>query len=95
MLAIAGAALEIVAGLAIATGIFTRSAALALFVVTAADIFYFHNFWDFQSAERSDQMLRALSELSIIGALLMLVAGARPPISDASDGTEEARIRKT
>ena len=93
-LAIAGAALEIVAGLAIATGIFTRSAALVLLVFTAASIYYFHNFWGLQNAERSDQVLGALSELSIMGALLILVAGTRPHASDASDDSAGAYVRR-
>ncbi len=93
-LAIAGAALEIVAGLAIATGIFTRSAALVLLIFTAASIYYFHNFWGLQNAERSDQVLGALSELSIMGALLILVAGTRPHASDASDDSAGAYVRR-
>ena len=76
---------EIVAGLLIAFGIFTRWASLALFVFTAINIYYFHNLWNLQGAERSDQLVPALSELSIMGALLILAAFRGLHSSGASD----------
>ena len=74
ILAIASPALEIVAGLLIAVGIFTRSAALVLIIFTAISVYYLPNFWDLHGTERSDQLIRALNELSIMGALLILIA---------------------
>ncbi len=81
ILAIASPALEIVVGLLIAIGIFTRSAALVLLVLTAMNIYYFHNLSDLQG---TDQMIRAVNELSIMGALLILVA-PRPHVLGAGD----------
>jgi putative oxidoreductase len=67
---IAGAVLEIVAGLLIAIGVLTRWAALALFVFTAINIYYFHDFWNLGGAE----LMTAFNKLSIMGALLILAA---------------------
>src|SRR6266567_8905038 len=70
ILVIAGAVLEIVAGLLVAIGIFTRWAA-------AINIYYFHDFWNLGGAE----LMTAFNKLSIMGALLILaaVAGPRAP----------------
>src|SRR5947209_4305719 len=60
ILVIAGAALEIVAWMLIALGILTRWAALALFVFTAINIYYFHDFWNLGGAE----LMTAFNKLS-------------------------------
>jgi uncharacterized membrane protein YphA (DoxX/SURF4 family) len=85
ILAIAGPALEIVAGLLIAVGIFTRSAALALIIFTAISVYYLPNFWDLPNTERSDQLIRALNELSIMGALLILIAPGKRALGAGDD----------
>jgi uncharacterized membrane protein YphA (DoxX/SURF4 family) len=75
-----------VVGLLIAIGIFIRSAALVLLVLTAMNIYYFHNLSDLQG---TDQMIRAVNELSIMGALLILVA-PRPHVLGAGDDNLES-----
>jgi uncharacterized membrane protein YphA (DoxX/SURF4 family) len=81
-LAIAGAALEIVAGVLVALGIFIRSASLLLVIFTALSIYYSQ--WDLEGGLRSDQMIRALNDLCIIGGLLTLIA-PRPHALGAGD----------
>ncbi len=73
---IAGAALEIVAGVLIAMGILSRPASIALMIFTVVGIYWFP--WNFQNGVQSDQIIRALNELSIMGALLILSSRLRP-----------------
>lgn len=74
--AIAAGAGEVIGGLAIVIGWHTRLAAIALILFTAAAAFFFHDFWNLPAgAERANQMVHALKNLSIIGGLIVL-AGA-------------------
>jgi putative oxidoreductase len=89
VLAVASGALEVVGGLLILLGWWTRLAALALMVFTAAALYLFHDFWNAQGAERSDQMIHAMKNLSIIGAFLMLAGFGPGRYSvDARNGME-------
>jgi putative oxidoreductase len=75
ILAIAVASIEVIAALLIAFNVLTRTAAVVLLIFTLGATFYFHDFWNVTSApERTNQMNHALKNLSIMGALLMLVA---------------------
>ena len=78
LLAAAAGAGELVCGLAIAIGFQTRLAAIGLIVFTASAAFFFHDFWNLPAgAERANQMIHAMKNLSIIGGLIVLaVAGA-------------------
>jgi putative oxidoreductase len=78
LLAAAAGTGEVICGLAVAIGWQTGLAAIGLIVFTAAAAFFFHDFWNLPAgAERADQMVHALKNLSIIGGLILLaVAGA-------------------
>ena len=78
LLAAAAGTGELICGLAIAIGWQTRLAAIGLIVFTAAAAFFFHDFWNLPvGAERANQMVHAMKNLSIIGGLIVLaVAGA-------------------
>ena len=78
LLAVAAGAGELICGLAIAIGWQTRLAAIGLIVFTVAAAFFFHDFWNVPAgAERANEMIHAMKNLSIIGGLIVLaVAGA-------------------
>ena len=81
------AAVEIVCGLMIMGGIAARWAALVLFVFTAAATFYFHNFWQMTGEAAAQNQIHALKNLSIMGALLLIVSGG--PVGRATYGRSE------
>ena len=76
-LAIAAGIIEVICGLLIALNFGARffAAILILFVI-AATVSY-HNFWDMTGAERANNMIHALKNLSLIGALLIIVGFPR------------------
>ena len=78
LLAAAAGTGEVICGLAVAIGFQTRLAAIGLIVFTASAAFFFHDFWNLPAgAERANQMVHAMKNLSIIGGLIVLaVAGA-------------------
>jgi putative oxidoreductase len=69
------AGLEIVCGLMIMTGLKARWGALILVVFTACTIIFVHHFWDMEGLAARTHQTEALKNLSIIGALLLIVAG--------------------
>jgi putative oxidoreductase len=76
------AGVETFGGLLVLIGLFTRSAATLLFLLCAATIFYFHNFWDIaDAAQMAAQRTQALKNLSIMGGLLLLMANGAGPYS--------------
>ena len=77
ILAIAAGLVEAGCGLLIAFGILTRTAAVVLLLFTAVVTFYFHDFWNMSGADKDTNMIMALKNLSIIGALLMIAAWPR------------------
>ena len=80
-------AVEIICGLMIMTGIAARWGALVLFVFTAAATFYFHNFWQMSGEAATLNQVHALKNLSIMGALLLIVSGG--PVGRAAYGRSE------
>ena len=73
------AAVEIICGLMIMAGLAARWGALVLVVFTAATIIFVHHFWDMSGDAFYGNMTQALKNLSIMGALLLVVAvGAGP-----------------
>lgn len=67
---------EIVGGLAIAVGLFTRPAALALAAFTLLAAFIFHAFWAYPEARQMMEQISFMKNLSIAGGMLVLaVAG--------------------
>jgi uncharacterized membrane protein YphA (DoxX/SURF4 family) len=82
LLAITAGVVEIVAGVMIAAGFGTRIAAVALILFTVAATFLFHDVWSTSGEERAGNMIQAMKNLSIIGALLVLfVIGRWRPAS--------------
>jgi putative oxidoreductase len=66
--------IELVGGLAILTGLFTRLTAWIVFLYMIPTTFLFHNFWAMQGADRIDTMIHFEKNLAIMGGLLLLAA---------------------
>jgi putative oxidoreductase len=79
MLAIAAAAIELICGLAIALNFGARFFAIILiaFVITAT--FYYHDFWNQTGADQKNNMIHALKNLSLVGALFIIAGIGRGP----------------
>ena len=72
MLGYAVGILELVAGILVLVGFFTRWAALALAAFTIATIFVAHNFWVFEGQQYMAQRTQALKNIAMAGGLLLL-----------------------
>ena len=72
-LAIAVGAFEIIAGVMIALNFGARFFAILMIFFVAATIFYFHDFWNQSPPDNAKTLMDALTNLSIIGALFMIV----------------------
>ncbi len=66
--------IELVGGLAILLGLFTRFTAWILFLYLIPTTFLFHNFWALQGMDRIDSMIHFEKNLAIMGGLLLLAA---------------------
>jgi putative oxidoreductase len=64
--------IELVGGLAILFGLFTRFTAWILFLYLIPTTFLFHNFWAQQGMDRIDNMIHFEKNLAIMGGLLLL-----------------------
>ncbi len=73
MLAIVAGVVEIFSGLMIALNFGSRFFSWVLILFVAVATFYFHNFWDMAGADRINNMIHALKNLSLIGGLLLIV----------------------
>jgi uncharacterized membrane protein YphA (DoxX/SURF4 family) len=83
-LAIGVGAFEVIAGLMIAVNFGARFFAILMIFFVAATIFYFHDFWNQSPPDNAKTLMDALKNLSIIGALFMIVGyGGR--VSRAAD----------
>jgi len=78
MLAIAAGSLELVCGICIALNFGARFFAILLILFVAGATFYFHDFWNQTGADARNNMIHALKNLSIIGALLVIAGIGRP-----------------
>lgn len=69
-----GLLIELVGGLLVIVGLFTRPAAfaIALFCVVAA--FFFHNYWAMPEAQKMMQSINFWKNISIAGGALVLAA---------------------
>jgi uncharacterized membrane protein YphA (DoxX/SURF4 family) len=90
MLAIAAGALELICGIMIALNFGARFFAILLILFVAAATFYYHDFWNQTGAEANNNMVHALKNLSIIGALFM-IAGFRK-VSHAGEGAYSSDV---
>ena len=79
MLAIAVGAFEVISGLMIALNFGARFFAILLVFFVAAATFYFHDFWNQSPPENAKTLVEALKNLSIIGALFIIVGYGRAP----------------
>ena len=77
ILAIASGAIEVICGVMIALNFGSRFFAIVLALFVAAATFYFHDFWNQTGAEATNNMIHALKNLSLIGALLMIAGAGR------------------
>ena len=82
LLAIAAGGLEVVCGLMIALNFGARFFALILVLFVAAATFYYHDFWNQTGAEATNNMIHALKNLSLIGALFVIAGIGRRPRSN-------------
>jgi putative oxidoreductase len=82
LLAIAAGAVEFVCGVLIAFNIGIRFFCTVLFLFVLTTIFYFHDFWNQTGADSRTQMVAALKNLSLIGALLVLAGHGRAEQED-------------
>ena len=80
-LAWALAIIELICGLMILLGLKARWGALVLVVYSAATIFFVHHFWDMTGDAYELNQIQALKNLSIMGALLLIVAVGSGPHS--------------
>jgi putative oxidoreductase len=78
ILAIVAGGLEVICGLMIALNFGARFFAILLILFVAAATFYFHDFWNQTGADARNNLVHALKNLSIIGALLMIVGYGHP-----------------
>lgn len=72
MLAIATGALELICGIMIALNLGARFFAIVLILFVAAATFYYHDFWNQTGADARGNLIHALKNLSLIGALFMI-----------------------
>jgi putative oxidoreductase len=74
VLGYAAASIEVLGGIMILIGFKTRFAAAVLFLFTIATVVVSHDFWNMDGAAQLANQTQALKNLSIMGALLMIVA---------------------
>jgi len=79
LLAIVAGAFEIIAGLMIALNFGVRFFASLMIIFVLIVTFYFHDFWNQAPPDNGRTLVDALKNLSIIGALFMLVGYGRGP----------------
>jgi putative oxidoreductase len=79
ILALAVGGFEILAGLMIAVNFGARFFAILLIFFVLAATFYFHDFWNQAAPENARTLIEALKNLSIVGALFMIVGYGRGP----------------
>ena len=83
MLAITVGCLELICGLLIAFNFGARFFSLVLIVFVVAATFYYHDFWNQTGPESKNNMIHALKNLSLIGALFVIAGiGRRPRVEE-------------
>lgn len=84
-LLLGGAILQLVGGLMVFLGIWTRVGALLLILFLTPATLIFHHFWEFQGPDHQLQMINFMKNLSICGGLLFVLAmGKAPRCHDAA-----------
>jgi putative oxidoreductase len=83
--------IELVGGLAILAGFYTRFTAWIVFLYMIPTTFIFHNFWALQGADRLNTTLHFEKNIAIMGGLLILAAfGAGSLSIDAARAPKSA-----
>jgi uncharacterized membrane protein YphA (DoxX/SURF4 family) len=77
LLAIGVGGLEIIAGLMIALNFAARFFAMLLIIYVAVATFLFYDFWNQAAPDNAKMLVDALKNLSIIGALFMIMGYGR------------------
>jgi uncharacterized membrane protein YphA (DoxX/SURF4 family) len=77
LLAIAVGVLEIIAGVMIALNFGARFFAMLMIIYVAVATFLFYDFWNQAAPENAKMLVDALKNLSIIGALFMIMGYGR------------------
>ena len=77
LLAIAAGAVELICGIMIALNFGARFFAILLIFFVAAATFYYHDFWTQTGPEGRNNLVHALKNLAIIGALFMIAGYGR------------------
>lgn len=72
ILAIAGGATEVICGLMIALNFGARFFAVVLLLFVLVATYYYHPFWDTSRPEHLGDVIQALKNLSLVGALLII-----------------------
>jgi putative oxidoreductase len=80
MLGLAGAA-ELVGGLSLLLGLWSRVGALGLVIFLIPTTLMFHNFWAAPPELQQAQMANFLKNVAIMGGLLMVIAFGSGPLS--------------
>ncbi|HSU67211.1 MAG TPA: DoxX family protein [Tepidisphaeraceae bacterium] len=75
------ATVEVVGGLSLLLGVWSRWGAILLFLFLIPTTFMFHNFWAAPAAQQQDQMAHFLKNLAIMGGLLAIAAYGAGPLS--------------
>jgi putative oxidoreductase len=72
---LAGAiAFLIVGSVSVVLGFHARFGATLLLIFLVLATYYFHDFWKFEGAERQNQMIQFMKNLSMMGAMVFVVA---------------------
>ena len=82
MLAISVGAFEVIAGLMIALNFGARFFAIVLILFVVVATFYAHDFWNQSGPEQKNNMIHALKNLSLVGALFIIAGIGRGPRND-------------
>ena len=88
ILAILAGAVELICGLMIALNIGVRFFAIVLVFFVGVATYYYHAFWTQTGAAATDNLIHALKNVSIIGALF-LIAGYGPMTRTVEPAYEE------
>jgi len=76
-LAIAAGGFEVIAGLMIALNFGARFFSLLMIIFVGLVTYYFHDFWNQAAPDNAKTLIDALKNLSIIGALFMIMGYGR------------------
>lgn len=81
-LLLAGAiAFSVIGSVSVIVGYKARVGAVLLLVFLVLASFYFHAFWKLEGAEQQTQTINFMKNLSIAGAMLMIIARGSGPMS--------------